>query len=587
MITYIQEVLSLLAPDQRRRLPKLVSLFIGLSFLDLVGIGLIGPYVALVIDDSVLDGRLGDVVYILGIDPSKDSVLKFFGWLLICVFTTKTIAAIWMNRTIIMFGQEQQVFLRQTLMHAYQTLPYRDYLERNSSEYIYSIQQLAGRAQAITIVLLRVLSDSLVALVIITMLAFQNITALGLLFGILFFSVLIYDRLFRNKMKEYGREANIASTDMVQGINEGIEGLKEIRILGVESYFHGLVSKATRKLAYFQTQEMVIHTAPRFLMELLMIIFIVMLVLGTLYFGQSLQVLIPTLAMFGVAALRLMPIANMLSGSLANIRFYRDAITRLHAEIVKFSQNKKVNKTLILQRSNQSFIKIQLDNISFRYPGVSEDALNKVSLEIKSGESIGLVGASGSGKTTLVDVLLGLLDPYEGKIIFNENNINESLDEWRSHIAYLPQQVLLIDSTLRKNVALGCEDLEIDNNLVEEALRKARLSDLLAQLPLGLDTVLGERGVRLSGGQRQRVALARAFYHERDVLVMDEATSALDKETEDAIVDEIRNLKGNKTMIIIAHRLSTVADCDRIYRLDSGEIIEEGSPQDILIDTAK
>jgi len=584
MINYIQEVLSLLAPDQRRRLPRLICLFIGLSFLDLLGIGLIGPYVALVIDESVLDGRLGDVVEILGIDSNKEAALKFFGWSLLGIFTSKTIAAIWMNRTIIMFGQEQQVFLRHTLMQAYQALPYTDYLERNSSEFIYSIQQLAGRAQAITILLLRVLSDSIVALVIITMLAFQNITALGLLFSVLGCSVIIYDRLFRNKMKEYGREANIASTDMVQGINEGIEGLKEIRILGVESYFHGLVSKATKKLAYFQTQELVIHTAPRFLMELLMIIFIVMLVLGTLYFGQSLQTLIPTLAMFGVAALRLLPIANMLSGSLANIRFYRDAITRLHIEIMKFRQNERIDTATILKRSNQPYTNIKLDDISFRYPGTSEASLNKVSLEIRSGESIGLIGASGSGKTTLVDVLLGLLDPYEGKIIYNDNSFSESLDEWRSHVAYLPQQVLLIDNTLRKNVALGCEDLDIDENRVQEALRKARLSDLVKQLPLGLETVLGERGVRLSGGQRQRVALARAFYHERDVLVMDEATSALDKDTESAIVDEIRRLKGDKTMIIIAHRLSTVADCDRIYQLESGEVVDHGAPQSVLRD---
>jgi ATP-binding cassette, subfamily B, bacterial PglK len=342
------------------------------------------------------------------------------------------------------------------------------------------------------------------------------------------------------------------------------------------------VTKATKKLSYFQTQEMVIHTAPRFLMELLMIIFIVTLVLGTLYSGQSLQILIPTLAMFGVAALRLLPIANMLSGSLASIRFERDAISRLFTEVSKLDKSERFNSKRIVQGSIKPFETIVLDSISFRYPGISEDALKKVSLEIKSGESIGLIGTSGSGKTTMVDVLLGLLEPHEGETLYNDRSIKESLGEWLSHVAYLPQQVFLIDDTLRNNVALGCVNDEIDVNRVDDALKKARLTDLVKKLPLGIETVLGERGVRLSGGQRQRVALARAFYHERNVLVMDEATSALDKETESEIVDEIRRLKGDKTMIVIAHRLSTVADCDRIYRLDSGQIVEQGTPEEIL-----
>lgn len=582
MTNYIREVLSLLAPDQRGRLPMLILFFIGLSVLDLVGIGLIGPYVALVIDNSALEGKLGNVVGFFGLARDREVVLIFFGCSLVGIFFIKTVSAIWINRKIIMFGQEQQVFLRFTLMKAYQSLSYTDYLKRNSSEYIYTIQQLTGKAQAITIILLRVLSDSIVMLVILGMLAFQNSMVLGLLVGLIGMSVMAYDRLFRNKMKIYGREANVAATTMVKGINEGIEGLKEIRILGKESYFHGVVTKATKKLSYFQTQEMVIHTAPRFLMELLMIIFIVTLVLGTLYSGQSLQILIPTLAMFGIAALRLLPIANMLSGSLASIRFERDAISRLFEEVSKFDKSERFNTKRIVPGSKKSFEAIVLDSVSFRYPGISEDALKKVSLEIKSGESIGLIGTSGSGKTTMVDVLLGLLEPHEGEILYNDRSIKESLDEWRCHVAYLPQQVFLIDDTLRNNVALGCENDEMDMNRVDDALKKARLTDLVKKLPLGVETVLGERGVRLSGGQRQRVALARAFYHERNVLVMDEATSALDKETENEIVDEIRRLKGDKTMIVIAHRLSTVADCDRIYRLDSGEIVEQGTPEEIF-----
>jgi ABC-type bacteriocin/lantibiotic exporter with double-glycine peptidase domain len=272
----------------------------------------------------------------------------------------------------------------------------------------------------------------------------------------------------------------------------------------------------------------------------------------------------------------------MLSGSLARIRFERDAISRLYSELSKFEQT-TVNDSEAISTSTQNpFHNLILDKVSFRYPDTTQDALKEITLEIRTGESIGLIGISGSGKTTLVDLLLGLVDPYEGEITYNGRQMNKSLNEWRSHVAYLPQQVFLIDNTLRQNVALGYDKDEIDDLKIHEALRKARLSDLVKQLPRGIDTMLGERGVRLSGGQRQRVALARAFYHERNILVMDESTSALDQETENEIIAEIQQLKGEKTMIVIAHRLTTVQNCDRIYRLDQGRIVEQGSPEEIL-----
>ena len=220
--------------------------------------------------------------------------------------------------------------------------------------------------------------------------------------------------------------------------------------------------------------------------------------------------------------------------------------------------------------------------VGYRYPNTRQEALRDLDLVIRAGESIGLIGPSGSGKTTLVDVLLGLLEPQTGVLEYNGHPLQKTLSEWRRQVAYLPQQVFLIDNSLRCNVALGETASEIEESRLQEALRQARLSELVEQLPQGVNTILGERGVRLSGGQRQRVALARAFYHGRSVLVMDEATSALDNETEKEIVAEIQRLKGQKTMIVIAHRLTTVQHCDRIYRLDKGRIVEAGTPEQIL-----
>ena len=233
----------------------------------------------------------------------------------------------------------------------------------------------------------------------------------------------------------------------------------------------------------------------------------------------------------------------------------------------------------------EHFQSLELNNLSFRYPNSLQDQLINISLKINPSETVGFIGQSGSGKTTLVDVILGLHKPEKGEIYYNGKPLSESLKDWRSQIAYLPQQVFLIDNILRCNVALGLDDESINETLIHEALRQARLTDLVKELPQGIDTLIGERGMRLSGGQRQRVALARAFYHKRNVLVMDEATSSLDQNTEDEIVEEIKHLKGKKTIIVIAHRLSTVQNCDRIYRLDKGQIVETGPPSDLLSPT--
>jgi ABC-type multidrug transport system fused ATPase/permease subunit len=299
--------------------------------------------------------------------------------------------------------------------------------------------------------------------------------------------------------------------------------------------------------------------------------------------GEALTEFIPTIGVFGVAALRLKPTANSLASSLITFRFYRDSVRRLTADMQGVERLvSPVNATSSLGKTIDPFEELTLNNVSFTYQGMSQNALQNISLRVSKGEALGLIGPSGSGKTTLVDLLLGLLEPQSGKVKCNGFPLWEVLSDWRAQVAYLPQQVFLIDNTLRCNVALGETESEIEESRLQEALRQARLSELVEQLPQGVNTILGERGVRLSGGQRQRIALARAFYHGRSVLVMDEATSALDNETEREIVEEIKRLKGQKTMIVIAHRLTTVQHCDRIYRLEQGRIIEEGTPEQVL-----
>jgi len=386
-------------------------------------------------------------------------------------------------------------------------------------------------------------------------------------------------------MGYYGEQCNLVSEAILKGVSEGIEGLKEVRILGKEKYFYENVVKNSNKLAFFSIKSSVISISLRYLLELTMITFVVLLVLGTLLLGSDIDLILPTLSVFAVASLRLFPAVNTFMQSIVLMRLGRDSVSRLCDDL----KNIKQLVAMHLNSNNsveiyEKFQTLTLNQVSFNYPESKYRALDDISLQIQAGESIGFMGPSGSGKTTLLDTLLGLFTPHEGSIEYNERNINKDLREWQSQVAYIPQEVFLIDDTLRNNVALGVNSSDIDDNKLHESLRQARLIDLVDKLPQGVNTILGERGIRFSGGQRQRVALARAFYHGRSVLIMDEATSALDNETEREIVAEIERLKGTKTIILIAHRLSTLKHCDRIYKLQDGKIVNMGSYNEMIGD---
>jgi len=578
---YLGKVLFLLG-NELHKIPWLILVFFLSSILDVVGLSLIGPYIALVVDSNALYGNLGAVVDYLGLPTERRSLLLNISFAILFVFLVKTIFVIWINKVIFQFSENQQMRLRSFLMQSYQSLPYVDYIRRNSSEYIYSIQQLTSLYSGqVVLPILKSISDGIVAFFIIVFLAWQNIYVLSLLLVLFGASIFGYDRIFRDNIKSYGEKINTASEKTIKGINEGIAGLKEIRILGKESYFYNEVNKNAKVQAFFGIKMLFFSSIPRYLLELLMISFVVFIVIGTLIVDGNFDNLIPTLGIFGVAALRLLPVANSFSSTLMKIRYSKDAVNKLYDDLKSFSDT--THSDLLPSRKQKNlFQTISLNSISYSYPDSKIKAINDISLEIKSGDSIGIIGASGCGKTTLVDIILGLLQPQNGSLSYNNQNYNKSITEWRSQVAYLPQQIFLIDSSLRQNIALGVANDDVDEEKIHKALAQAKLVDLVNQLPNGVDTLIGEKGVRLSGGQRQRVALARAFYHERSILVMDEATSALDSETEQEVVDEIRHLKGSKTLIVIAHRLTTLKYCDKIYELKMGEIVNIGTYKELL-----
>lgn len=587
MLIYLFEIYTLLGKS-KKYLPVLVGLFFLISFLDLLSVGLIGPYLALILNPDSTNSFLNELLVFFGIEPISKNLIMVLGFMLIAVFAIKSIGSILINRAIIRFSEAQQFELRLNLMNAYQSLPYEKFILKNSTDYIYSIQQLTGQFSGMVQIVLKSICDAIVAFSIIGLLAWYNPIALILLVILIGFSVYVFDVFFRNKLKSYGEKTNQGSRIMLQGVREGIDGLKEIRVYGAEKYFYDMVRIGAAQFADFYLKLQVISTAPRLLIEFLLVTFVVSLVFVTLFLESSANLVVTTLGVFGVAALRLLPASTSLSTGLVQLRYNRDAISRLYNDFISLDVVSggppQIIKLFHASDYGQQFLKcdatfkrITLDSVSYSYPNAKHSTIKNVSMSIDAGQSIGLIGESGSGKTTIMDILLGLLIPQGGKVIYNEKySLEDSIASWWKQVAYLPQQTFLMDDSLRKNIAFGLGDSDIDDERLTEAITKARLQELVLDLPQGVDTILGERGVRISGGQKQRIAIARAFYHNRTVLVMDEATSALDDRTENYIVEEIENLRGKITLVVIAHRLKTVSKCDRIYRLHRGRIIENG-----------
>ena len=496
---YLIEILYLVG-ESRSKLPALILLFLFSSILDLLGLGLIAPYVSLIMnfENQNIDW-IGNKIIALGLPMEQEFILIWMGVLLITVFLFKALTALYINHTIIVFSNMQEVRLKSYLMQTYQHLPYTEYIKRNSAEYVNAIIGHTISFRGALEMGLKTLSDGIIAIAIFSLLALTNGIALSLLVIILGVLVFGYDRVFRSRIKEYGRQSHHYATRLVQGVNEGIEGFKEIRILGREKYFYDLIKHNAERWTQNQGKTNIISSSPRYFLEFVLITFIVMLVITAYLFGNNLKALVPTIGFIGMAALRLLPVIHGLSNSLVHLRHNRFAVGWLYTDLIKLKESPKSVLKSSTKSTNGEFHELVLDGIQYFYPESKMPALDQISVRIQEGETVGFIGPSGAGKTTLVDLILGLLKPSKGSLLYNGEELKGSLSRWQSQIAYLPQQVFLIDNTLRNNVALGINDNEIDDQLVHESLSNASLQEFVDTLPQGIETKLGERGVRLSG----------------------------------------------------------------------------------------
>lgn len=550
----------------------IVLFFLIASAIDLLGIGIIGPYIAILLNPESfkLPFNLEEFLFSVGL---LENIILTSSFFLFLIFFFKLIIGIIVNKIILDFGFFHADRLRSILMRKYFLMPYKDFANRNSSDYIYNITQLTEQyARGILSSILRLISEGITVIAIIILLFIQIGIVLFYLITVSIVIIYLYDFFSKSKVQKYGHEANIYSASMIKGIHEGIGGLKEIRSLNKERFFYDIFKLNSKQYAIAGAKSTLIQTIPRFMVEFILVSFFIVVVIST---GSSLNTFLPTLGIIGVASIRLIPSVTYISTSLSQIRYGKDAVNRLYEDLVGYSElnfdyanHDKSNLT----EDIKEFESLEIRDISFSYKTNSKVLIKNLNLKINAGDAIGIMGKSGSGKTTLIDILLGLLHVKTGDVLLNNRKLQDDLYSLRSRVAYLPQQVFLIDASIKDNIALGVKDEDISYEKLKQSIKKAKLDIYINQLEDGIHTNIGEKGSILSGGLSQRVVLARAFYFDKDILIMDESTSSLDDETENEILKEIEELKGKKTIIIIAHKREVLKFCDNIYVLRNAKL---------------
>ena len=574
------KVRLLLTPaEEKTSILMIFLILLGMVF-EALGIGLVIPVITLMID---VDGPskfpfLSSWVNVH--DSNSQKSLAIFSMIaLVIVYLLKNLYLgylIWRQSN---FALDVQANLSRRLFSIYMQQPYAFHLQRNSAELVRNITSEVASFSGVITSLMQLLSESFVLIgVALLLLVVEPVGAVTIVVA-LGGTAWIFHRVTRVRISRWGIERQYHDGLRIQYLQQGLGGVKDIILLGRQKDFLNRFDVHNQNSARVWKFQNTLQGIPRLIFEMLAIIGLATLVIVMLNQGSTTTSLVPILGMFAASAFRLMPSVNRILGSIQSLRYNMSALDLLYEEIAL----KVLPHQLDTNKDHISFQRgIKFREVGYTYQSVTRPALHSITLEIQKGELIGFVGVSGSGKSTLLDIFLGLLPPSEGSIEVDGIEIQQNLRKWQDLIGYVPQTIYLTDDSLRRNVAFGLADDEIDDVSVMKAIVSAQLNQFVDLLPEGLDTKVGERGVRLSGGQRQRIGIARALYHDPSILVFDEATSALDIATEASVLEVITALRGAKTLILVAHRLSTVERCDRLFKFDQGRIVDSGAPKEVL-----
>ena len=472
------------------------------------------------------------------------------------------------------------------LFRAYLNSPYSFHLNRNPAITTRNVQAEISTCTKHIDSIMTVTRETLVLLVIFILLLLIEPVISLIVFSTICSISLIYYYFVKNKLSDLTKKSLFHRARQIQIVNQVFGAIKDTKILAKEKFFTEEFNNETRGAEHLTFFSQIVVKSPRLFMELLAITIILLITALLLNIENSVENILPKLSFIGIAIIRMIPSFNSLTATTTSMRRSIVSFDLISSEIRKYEKyiDKKGDKKFVNTKKNYFENKtIELQNINFIYPNTNKEVLKDINFDIKLGSSIGIIGPTGAGKSTLIDVILGLLEPTKGKVMLNNQNIKENYLDWKKQIGYIPQDIYLLDDTIRKNIAFGIPEKEINDKLLTDSINLSQLNELISSLPEGLETVVGNRGIKLSGGQKQRIGIARALYRKSKILVPDEATSSLDMVTEKKLIEDIENLVGDYTLIIVTHRLSTIKNCDNVIMLSNGKLLDQGKFNQLVL----
>ncbi|PIE98936.1 MAG: hypothetical protein CR988_00970 [Treponema sp.] len=581
----IQLIWQLLTPKQKKDYILTQGLIIISSFFEVAGVSTLVPFIGLFTNpDIVHTNKYMKLCYNIVQPESYNEFITIFGMAVIALMISSSLILSFSKYQMVWFGSKLRHDFSSRLKDYYMDQNYLFHVNNNSAELINTIIVDIDRfSKEVIYRFLRGIARALLALFfLIGFILISPLMALG------FFSLigggyfLIY-RMFKSPLSKGGKIVTEQSRMRMKFLNEGFGGIKDLKILGKEEFFKKNFRNASWQFNRNWSRNDVISYLPKFLLEAFVISSLVGLMLVMVKVNENnLTVVLPILSFYAIAGYKLLPAVNAIYESISIIKANISVLYKIAPDLIKAKNKTDLKKTdteiLPFERE------INIQNLSFAYPGTSKKVINSISLKIPKNNTIALIGSSGSGKTTLVDIILGLLEPQSGKIIVDGTTIHkENIRSWQNILGYVPQSIYLSDATIAQNIAFGTDHQDINWSQIDKVLKLADLDGFVHSLAKGIHTTVGERGIQLSGGQRQRIGIARALYHDASVLIFDEATSALDGITENRIMKSINSLARQKTIIIIAHRLTTVKEADCIYLLgEGGRILDQGKYGELM-----
>lgn len=548
------------------------------AILETLGVSMIVPLAQAILDaDKLAENEYVIMVCsMLGLENMNQFIILLL-LAVIAVFIIKNAYLLFMNYVQARFVNNNQFLTVNYMLEEYLNRPYEFYLNADIPTVFRTVDSDVPKVFIVLLEFIRLMTEVVVAVFLCVVLLVVDPVMTLIISTILLGMTALILKVVKPRLNTLGQENQAVQARMGKWRNQSIFGIKEVKVLHKEKFFVDNFSIFSRRGADLNSKYTVINNAPRLLIETICICGVLGYMAVCILLGQRLADLAPQIMAFAAAAIRLMPSVNRINGHVTNIAFYGPSVDFVYHNIDfrDYKEEKKIFRTE-LEQTEPIEVKetIVLNGITYAYPGTTKLILDQADMVIPVGKSVGIVGPSGAGKTTAVDILMGLLQIQGGTITCGGRDVMENYGSWLSHIGYIAQNIYLTDDPIRDNIAFGVNREDIDDARVWEVLEEAQMKDFVEELPEGLDTSVGERGVRISGGQRQRIGIARALYHNPEILVFDEATSALDTETETAIMEAIDKFHGKKTLIIIAHRLRTIENCDLIFRVENGKICE-------------